>query len=56
MYQEWGAPIKIGRLDVTKTLRFARADEDKIGRDKVILLQPDEVADVDALPGNIDKM
>jgi hypothetical protein len=49
------APIQIARLDVAQAVGLARAEEDKIGRERVVALEADDVADLDMPPGLVDE-
>lgn len=43
-------PVKIRCFDVAQALWLARADENHIGRNKVVTLNTDNVADLDIFP------
>jgi hypothetical protein len=49
------APIQIARLDVAQAVGLARAEEDKVGRERVVALEADDVADLDLPPGLVDE-
>jgi hypothetical protein len=43
-------PIQVGRFNVTKTLRLARAYKNQVGRNEIIAFHPDNIADLNVLP------
>lgn len=47
---EVDSPVEIGGLDITQSLRLARADEYHIRRYEIVVLQTDDIANLDVLP------
>jgi len=44
------APVKIGGFDVAKAFGFTRTEKNDICRDKVVVLDPDNISNSDILP------
>lgn len=54
--RERDAPVEVARLDVAQALGLARAEQDEVGRERVVRLEADDVADPHTAPRLVDEV